>query len=42
MIPVTTSLMGLGAIPAEHPLNLGMLGMHGTVYANYTVSNADL
>lgn len=42
MIPVTTSLMGLGAIPAEHPLNLGMLGMHGTVYANYTISNADL
>ncbi len=29
-LPVTTTMMGLGAIPADHPLNLGMLGMHGT------------
>jgi acetolactate synthase-1/2/3 large subunit len=35
MLPVTTTLMGLGAIPCDHPLNLGMLGMHGTQYANY-------
>lgn len=41
-IPVTTSLMGLGLMPAEHPLNLGMIGMHGTVAANYAVSECDL
>lgn len=41
-IPVTTTLMALGAVPSEHPLSLGMLGMHGTAYANYAVSNADL
>jgi acetolactate synthase-1/2/3 large subunit len=41
-LPVTTTLMGLGAIPAVHPLNLGMLGMHGTEYANYAVSESDL
>ncbi|MHC1626213.1 MAG: biosynthetic-type acetolactate synthase large subunit [Methanoculleaceae archaeon] len=42
MIPVTTTLMGLGAIPCDHPLNLGMLGMHGTEYANYAVTECDL
>ncbi|WFN35139.1 biosynthetic-type acetolactate synthase large subunit [Methanogenium sp. S4BF] len=42
MIPVTTTLMGLGAIPAHHPLNLGMLGMHGTQSANYAVTECDL
>jgi len=42
MIPVTTTLMGLGAIPCDHPLNLGMLGMHGTQYANYAVTETDL
>ncbi|MDI9634041.1 MAG: biosynthetic-type acetolactate synthase large subunit [Methanolinea sp.] len=41
-IPVTTTLMGLGAIPCDHPLNLGMLGMHGTRYANYAVTETDL
>jgi acetolactate synthase-1/2/3 large subunit len=41
-IPVTTTLMGLGAIPCDHPLNLGMLGMHGTEYANYAVTESDL
>ena len=41
-IPVTTTVMGLGAVPANEPLNLGMLGMHGTVYANYGVADADL
>ncbi|MDD5419046.1 MAG: biosynthetic-type acetolactate synthase large subunit [Methanomicrobiaceae archaeon] len=42
MVPVTTTLMGLGAIPGDHPLNLGMLGMHGTQYANYAVTECDL
>jgi len=42
LCPVTTTLMGLGAIPCDHPLNLGMLGMHGTAYANYAVTESDL
>ncbi len=42
MIPVATTLMGLGCIPGDHPLNLGMLGMHGTVSANYAVTECDL
>jgi acetolactate synthase-1/2/3 large subunit len=41
-IPVTTTLLGLGLMPADHPLNLGMIGMHGTVAANYAVSECDL
>ena len=41
-IPVTTTLMGLGAFPGTHPLSLGMLGMHGTVYANWAICNCDL
>jgi acetolactate synthase-1/2/3 large subunit len=41
-IPVTMTLQGLGTFPAEHYLALHMLGMHGTVYANYAVSEADL
>jgi acetolactate synthase-1/2/3 large subunit len=41
-IPVTTTIMGIGAIPAEHPLSLRWLGMHGTVYANYAVDKSDL
>jgi len=41
-IPVTCSLMGLGAFPCDHPQWLGMLGMHGTYAANKAVSNADL
>jgi acetolactate synthase-1/2/3 large subunit len=40
--PVTTTLMGIGAVPWYHPLYLGMLGMHGTKYANYSVQEADL
>ncbi|MCM8791711.1 MAG: biosynthetic-type acetolactate synthase large subunit [Candidatus Omnitrophica bacterium] len=40
--PVTTTLMGLGGFSVLHPLSLGMLGMHGTVYANLAVQNADL
>ncbi len=41
-IPVTTTLMGLGAFPSEHPLSLEMLGMHGTYYANMAVHNSDV
>jgi acetolactate synthase-1/2/3 large subunit len=40
-IPVVTTLMGLGAIPANHELWLGMLGMHGTACANYAVQDCD-
>lgn len=40
--PVTTTLMGKGAFPEVHPLSLGMLGMHGTRYANYAISESDL
>lgn len=41
-IPVTATLMALGCFPAEDPLWLGMLGMHGTYAANMAISNADL
>lgn len=41
-IPVTTTLMGKGAFPDTHPLSLNMLGMHGTVYANYAVTHCDV
>lgn len=41
-IPVVMTLMGLSAMPADHPLSLGMLGMHGTAYANYAVEDCDL
>jgi acetolactate synthase I/II/III large subunit len=41
-IPVTTTLMGIGAFDEHHPLALGMLGMHGTAYANFAVSDCDL
>ena len=40
--PVTTTLMGIGCFPEDHPLSLGMLGMHGTKYANYTIQESDL
>jgi acetolactate synthase-1/2/3 large subunit len=42
MAPVTTTLMGIGGFPGNHPLYLGMLGMHGSRYANYAVSQSDL
>ncbi|HEY3966115.1 MAG TPA: biosynthetic-type acetolactate synthase large subunit [Planctomycetaceae bacterium] len=41
-IPVTTTLMGIGAFPARDPQSLQMLGMHGTVYANFAINSADL
>ncbi len=41
-IPVTTTLMGLGAFPSEDALSLGMLGMHGTYYSNMAVHHADV
>jgi len=41
-IPITTTLMGIGCFPEEDPLSMGMLGMHGTVTANYAVDQADL
>ena len=41
-IPVTTTLMGKGAFDEKHPLAVGMLGMHGTAYANYAISECDL
>ncbi|WP_003544158.1 biosynthetic-type acetolactate synthase large subunit [Desulfotomaculum nigrificans] len=42
LAPVATTLMGLGAFPGDHPLALGMLGMHGTKFANYAVCECDL
>ena len=41
-IPVALTLHGLGGFPSEHFLCLQMLGMHGTVYANYAINDADL
>ncbi len=41
-IPITTTVLGLGIFPETHPLSLRMLGMHGTVYANYAVQGSDL
>lgn len=41
-IPVTTTLMGKGAFDESHPLSVGMLGMHGTAYANFAVSECDV
>jgi acetolactate synthase-1/2/3 large subunit len=40
--PVTTTLMGLGSFPEDSSLSLGLLGMHGTYYANMAVTNCDL
>ena len=41
-IPVAMTLQGLGSFPSDHYLSLGMLGMHGTVYSNYAINEADL
>lgn len=40
--PVAMTLLGLGSFPGSHELSLGMLGMHGTVPANYAIDEADL
>ena len=41
-IPVATTLLGIGAFPASHPLNLGMMGMHGEAWVNTAIQEADL
>jgi acetolactate synthase-1/2/3 large subunit len=41
-IPITTTLMALGAFPEDSSLSLGMLGMHGTEYANYAIMDSNL
>jgi len=41
-VPVTSTLMGLGGFPGDHPLWLGMLGMHGAYYSNMTMDSADV
>ncbi len=41
-LPVITTLLGIGCFPETHPLSFGMLGMHGTAYANMAIHNADL
>jgi acetolactate synthase-1/2/3 large subunit len=41
-IPVAVTLLGLGGIPASHPLNLGMMGMHGEAWVNNAIQEADL
>ena len=40
--PIVNTLLGKGAVPEDHPLHLGMLGMHGTAYANKAVDGCDL
>ncbi len=41
-IPVASTLLGLGAFPASHPLSLGMMGMHGEAWVNHAIQEADL
>ena len=41
-VPVATTLLGLGAFPASHPLALGMMGMHGESWVNHAIQQADL
>jgi acetolactate synthase-1/2/3 large subunit len=40
--PVALTLLGLGAFPASHPLNIGMMGMHGEAWVNHAIQEADL
>jgi acetolactate synthase I/II/III large subunit len=41
-LPVAVTLLGIGALPADHPLNLGMMGMHGEPWVNEAIQDADL
>ncbi|PYR20759.1 MAG: biosynthetic-type acetolactate synthase large subunit [Acidobacteria bacterium] len=41
-IPIAVTLLGLGGVPASHPLNLGMMGMHGEAWVNNAIQEADL
>jgi acetolactate synthase-1/2/3 large subunit len=41
-IPVAMTLLGIGSFPASHPLNLGMMGMHGEAWVNHAIQEADL
>jgi len=41
-IPIAMTLLGIGGIPASHPLNLGMMGMHGEAWVNRAIQEADL
>jgi acetolactate synthase-1/2/3 large subunit len=41
-IPVAVTLLGIGCLPASHPLNLGMMGMHGEAWVNTAIQEADL
>ena len=41
-VPVALTLLGIGCIPAAHPLNLGMMGMHGEAWVNHAIQEADL
>jgi acetolactate synthase-1/2/3 large subunit len=41
-IPIAMTLLGIGAVPASHPLNLGMMGMHGEAWVNEAIQEADL
>jgi acetolactate synthase-1/2/3 large subunit len=41
-IPMAMTLLGLGAVPASHPLNIGMMGMHGEAWVNNAIQEADL
>ena len=40
--PVAMTLLGLGGFPASHPLNIGMMGMHGEAWVNHAIQEADL
>jgi acetolactate synthase I/II/III large subunit len=41
-IPIAITLLGIGGVPASHPLNLGMMGMHGEAWVNHAIQDADL
>jgi acetolactate synthase-1/2/3 large subunit len=41
-IPMAVTLLGIGAVPGSHPLNLGMMGMHGEAWVNHAIQEADL